>query len=103
MPVMIVVALSCLPVFFIGNQIARWRVLCFWLLRGIYCLSVLRASHHDALPRFNAIMLVFCHSADGHHSDRADTAHGATEPFCTRTCLTKNKPYLPKGLRSVRL
>ncbi len=60
MPVMIVVALSCLPVFFIGNQIARWEGALFL---GYYvafiAYLILRASHHDALPRFNAIMLVF--------------------------------------------
>jgi cation:H+ antiporter len=60
MPVMIAVALSCLPVFFIGNQIARWEGALFL---GYYvafiAYLIMRASHHDALPRFNAIMLVF--------------------------------------------
>jgi len=60
MPVMIAVAASCLPVFFIGNQIARWEGALFLAYYVAFiAYLIMRANHHDALPRFNAIMLVF--------------------------------------------
>ncbi|MCU0640234.1 MAG: calcium/sodium antiporter [Candidatus Krumholzibacteria bacterium] len=59
-PVMIVVALACLPIFFTGNVISRKEGA---LLLGYYAAYtlylVLAASHHDALPRFSAVMLYF--------------------------------------------
>ena len=59
-PVMIVVALACLPIFFTGGVISRQEGL---LLLGYYVAYtlylVLAASHHDALPRFSAVMLYF--------------------------------------------
>ncbi|MEQ8803572.1 calcium/sodium antiporter [Haliea sp.] len=57
-PVMIGVALLCLPVFFTGGVISRQEGM---LLLGYYVAYtlylVLAASHHDALPRFSAMML----------------------------------------------
>jgi cation:H+ antiporter len=60
LPVMIVVALACLPIFFTGGVISRQEGV---LLLGYYVAYtlylVLAASHHDALPRFSAVMLYF--------------------------------------------
>jgi cation:H+ antiporter len=59
-PVMIAVALSCLPVFFIGGRIARWEGA---LYLGYYVAFVLylflEAGHYAALPAFNIIMVLF--------------------------------------------
>ncbi len=60
LPVMIVAALACLPLFYTGRVINRQEGL---LLLGYYVAYtlylVLAASHHDALPRFSAVMLYF--------------------------------------------
>lgn len=57
-PVMIGVALLCLPIFFTGGVISRQEGV---LLLGYYVAYtlylVLAASHHDALPQFSAAML----------------------------------------------
>lgn len=59
-PVMIGVALACLPIFFTGGVISRKEGV---LLLGYYVAYtsylVLAVSHHDALPRFSAVMLTF--------------------------------------------
>jgi len=59
-PVMIGVALVCLPIFFTGGVISRQEGL---LLLGYYVAYtlylVLAASHHEALPGFGAAMLYF--------------------------------------------
>lgn len=59
-PVMIVVALACLPLFFTGGVISRQEGV---LLLGYYvaytAYLVLAASHHDALPVFSSVMLYF--------------------------------------------
>jgi len=59
-PVMIAVALSCLPIYFTGGVISRQEGV---LLLGYYVAYtlylVLAASHHDALPRFSVVMLYF--------------------------------------------
>lgn len=59
-PVMIAVALACLPVFFTGGIISRREGV---LLLGYYVAYtlylILAASHHDALPKFSAVMLYF--------------------------------------------
>lgn len=59
-PVMIAVALACLPIFFTGNVISRKEGV---LLLGYYVAYtlylVLATSHHDALPGFSAVMLYF--------------------------------------------
>lgn len=60
LPVMIGVALACLPIFFTGGVISRQEGI---LLLGYYIAYtlylVLAASHHDALPGFSAVMLYF--------------------------------------------
>ncbi len=60
LPVMIAVAFACLPIFFTGGRISRWEgalLLGYYVAYTLYL--VLAASHHDALPRFSAVMLFF--------------------------------------------
>jgi cation:H+ antiporter len=60
LPVMVVVALACLPIFFTGGVISRQEgtlLLGYYLAYTLYL--ILAASHHDALPRFSAVMLYF--------------------------------------------
>ena len=60
LPVMIAVAIACLPIFFVGHRIARWEG---FLFVGYYVAYVsfllLDATGHDALPEFRAAMLGF--------------------------------------------
>jgi cation:H+ antiporter len=59
-PVMLVVALACLPVFFFGGSIARWEGAIFVLYYLAYiCYLALDASDHGALPEFRQAMLYF--------------------------------------------
>jgi cation:H+ antiporter len=59
-PVMIAVAVACLPIFFTGHLIARWEG---WLFLGYYAAYtlylILGATQHDALPVFSQIMMLF--------------------------------------------
>jgi cation:H+ antiporter len=59
-PIMIVVAVAALPIFFTGYRIARWEG---WLFLGLYLgyvlYLVLDAAQHDALPLYSAVMLAF--------------------------------------------
>ncbi|MCI5220323.1 MAG: sodium:calcium antiporter, partial [Candidatus Electrothrix sp. LOE2] len=60
LPVMIAVALACLPVFFTGGVISRKEGFLFFGYYLAYTLYlILAASQHDALPRFSAVMLYF--------------------------------------------
>ena len=60
LPVMIAVAVACLPIFATAHKIARWEGGLFF---GYYILYtaylVLDATEHDALPLFNTTMLAF--------------------------------------------
>ena len=59
-PVMTVVAIACLPVFFNGHRIARWEgalFLAYYVAYAAYL--VLGAAGHAALPVFGAVMLGF--------------------------------------------
>lgn len=59
-PVMIAVAIACLPIFFTGYVIARWEgavFLAYYLAYTTYL--VLNAGAHEALPVFSAVMLWF--------------------------------------------
>jgi cation:H+ antiporter len=60
LPVMIAVAVACLPIFFTGNLIDRWEGLLFF---GYYLAYtgylVLASAQHEALPVFSAIMQIF--------------------------------------------
>ena len=59
-PVMIAVAVACLPVFFSGGRIARWEgglFLGYYLAYTAYL--ILSATRHAALPAFSLVMLGF--------------------------------------------
>jgi cation:H+ antiporter len=59
-PIMIVVAFACLPIFFTGGVISRKEGALFLTYYVIYILYlILAATHHDALPRFSVVMLYF--------------------------------------------
>lgn len=57
-PVMIAVAVACLPIFFTGHRINRWEG---WLFLGYYAAYtiylILASMKHDALPLFGSTML----------------------------------------------
>ncbi|HOT01974.1 MAG TPA: calcium/sodium antiporter [Acidobacteriota bacterium] len=59
-PVMVVVALVCLPIFFTGRELSRWEG---WLFLGYYAAYttylVLHSAKHQALPWFSAALLYF--------------------------------------------
>ena len=60
LPVMIAVAVACLPIFFTGGVISRSEsalLLGYYIAYTLYL--VLASSHHHALPRFSAVMLYF--------------------------------------------
>ncbi|MCH4563621.1 calcium/sodium antiporter [Halomonas sp. EGI 63088] len=59
-PVMIAVALACLPICFTRGAISRWEggvLLGYYLAYTLYL--ILAAARHDALPGFGATMLYF--------------------------------------------
>jgi len=59
-PVMLAVAVACLPIFITGNLIARWKgalFLGYYIAYTVYL--ILAATQHDALPRFSAVMWEF--------------------------------------------
>ncbi len=56
-PVMVAVAVACLPIFFTGNLIARWEGLLFFGYYLAYtAYLILMAGAHDALHPFSAVM-----------------------------------------------
>jgi cation:H+ antiporter len=60
LPVMMAVALACLPVFFTGNTIARWEGFVFLAYYAAYAAYlVLAAREHDALGVFSGTMMLF--------------------------------------------
>jgi len=60
LPVMIAVALACLPIFLTGHRIERWEGGLFLAYYIAYTLFlVLDAQDHDAAPLFGAFMLAF--------------------------------------------
>jgi cation:H+ antiporter len=59
-PVMIAVALACLPIFFSGHRIDRWEGAVFLGYYAAYVLYLgLNAVQHDALPAFSLTMTTF--------------------------------------------
>jgi len=59
-PVMIAVALACIPIFFTGSVISRKEGILFLGYYIAYTLYlILAASQHDALPVFSNVMLYF--------------------------------------------
>lgn len=60
LPVMIAVALACLPIFFTGYVISRWEGALFLAYYVAYTsFLVLDATKHGALPRFTEAMVYF--------------------------------------------
>jgi len=60
LPVMIAVAVACLPIFFTGYTIARWEGLLFLLYYAAYTMYLfLNATQHAALGAFSTMMLAF--------------------------------------------
>ena len=60
MPVMLAVAVACLPIFFTGNTIARWEGMVFLGYYVAYVAYLLLQSwQHDHLDAFSHSMLVF--------------------------------------------
>ena len=60
LPVMVAVAVACLPLFFTGFTIARWEGGLFFALYVAYtAYLVLASTQHAALPAFSATMLEF--------------------------------------------
>ncbi|NLI48068.1 MAG: calcium/sodium antiporter [Acidobacteria bacterium] len=59
-PVMVMVALVCLPIFFTGRELSRWEG---WLFLGYYAAYttylILHSAKHQALPWFSAALLYF--------------------------------------------
>ena len=59
-PIMIAVAVACLPIFFSGHRIARWEGFLFLGYFVAYTLYLyLNATHHAALPTFSWVMATF--------------------------------------------
>lgn len=59
-PVMIAVAVACLPIFFSGYSIARWEGVVFFGSYIAYtAYLIMDVTQHDALPLFNNAMLFF--------------------------------------------
>lgn len=60
LPVMVAVAVACLPIFLTGLSIARLEAATFLGFYAAYtAYLVLQAQAHDALPAFSAVMLEF--------------------------------------------
>jgi cation:H+ antiporter len=60
LPVMLAVAVACLPIFASGREISRWEGALFLFYYCAYCAYlVLDAQDHDALPAFSTMMEVF--------------------------------------------
>lgn len=59
-PIMIAVAIACLPIFFTGNSISRWEGVLFF---GYYIAYILYlffdATQHNMLPAFSSVMILF--------------------------------------------
>lgn len=59
-PIMVAVALACLPIFVTGNLISRWEGTLFMAYYVAYtAFLILRSAQHDHLQVFNQVMLLF--------------------------------------------
>lgn len=59
-PVMIAVAVACLPVFFTGNTISRWEGILFLFYYIIYTVYlILKSTEHDSLHFFNNTVMFY--------------------------------------------
>ncbi len=60
LPVMLTAAIACLPIFAVGNVIARWQGALFVAYYAVYtAYLVLAATEHDALPVFSTVLWAF--------------------------------------------
>jgi len=60
LPVMIVAAIACLPIFFTGSTISRWEGAVFLFYYIVYsAFLILKSSNHDMLPFFSASVLFY--------------------------------------------
>ncbi|MCB0107264.1 MAG: sodium:calcium antiporter, partial [Caldilineaceae bacterium] len=60
LPVMIAVAVACLPIFYTGNLVARWEGALFLLYYVAYvAYLVFDVTGHDTLPLLSATMALF--------------------------------------------
>ena len=60
LPVMLAVAVACLPIFFTGHSIGRWEGALFLAYYVAYMIFVIFAARaHDALPAFSNLMGLF--------------------------------------------
>jgi cation:H+ antiporter len=60
LPIMIAVAVACLPIFYTGNLVARWEGGLFLAYYAAYVLYIIfDAAEHDALPLFSSTMALF--------------------------------------------
>lgn len=60
LPVMTVVAIACLPIFFTGHRIDRWEGALFFCYYAAYIgYLLLKTADHDALPAYSAVMMLF--------------------------------------------
>ncbi|NET57003.1 MAG: calcium/sodium antiporter [Symploca sp. SIO2E6] len=59
-PVMIAVAIACLPIFFTGNTVSRWEGLLFLSYFVAYTTYlILDSTQHESLPWFSLVVTVF--------------------------------------------
>ncbi|MEB3356943.1 MAG: calcium/sodium antiporter [Synechococcales bacterium] len=59
-PVMIAVAVACLPIFVTGNVINRWEGFVFLAYYIVYtAYLILDATNHESLPIFSAVVITF--------------------------------------------
>ena len=59
-PVMVAVAIACLPIFFSGNVISRWEGIIFFSYYVAYMAYViLDATDHDSLPVYSGVLATF--------------------------------------------
>jgi cation:H+ antiporter len=59
-PVMIAVAVSCLPIFFRGHNITRWEGFLFLAYYSAYtAYLIMKSTHHATLPIFSTVMIAF--------------------------------------------
>ena len=59
-PVMVAVAIACLPIFFSGNVISRWEGIVFLAYYVAYMAYViLDATNHDSLPIYSGVLATF--------------------------------------------
>ncbi|MGK7889196.1 MAG: calcium/sodium antiporter [Leptolyngbyaceae cyanobacterium] len=59
-PVMVAVAIACLPIFFSGNVISRWEGIVFFAYYLAYMgYVILDATGHDSLPLYSSVLASF--------------------------------------------